>query len=428
MAMLSLDTHVYDRLLDCVHCGLCLSQCPTYSELGDENDSPRGRIYLMRSLADGKLEASPAIRGHLDLCLDCRACETACPSGVRYGSLIESARNTIEHDEGASRRLVSRLLDFMMFQVMPYPKKLRRWLTLARLGQAVGLDDFLRSSGLDRLLPDALVKLQAMVPETMQRATNLPAHALPSSGNVRARVGLFSGCISDVVFGQTNAATHRVLLANDCEVFVPRTQRCCGAIHHHAGRGDDARAFALANMKASLNLDLDAILVNVAGCGCMLKEYHELFHNDPEYGPTAERFIAKVKDISEFLVDLPLHAPTHPLAIKVTYHDACHLVHGQKIRNQPRELLKMIPGLDLIELKESDWCCGAAGTYNLTQPEMSERLVNRKLDNIDRTGAEVIATANAGCLLQLIQQVRVTGRRYRIVHPIDLLDEAYGTV
>jgi glycolate oxidase iron-sulfur subunit len=429
MSDLSFHIDVYDRLLDCVHCGLCLSQCPTYAELGDENDSPRGRIHLMRSLADGRIHATPAVLKHLDLCLDCRACETACPSGVQYGSLIESARNALVEQGIVKEAPAARsLLERMMFTVMPYPRKLRPWLALGRLGQAIGLPEFLRTSGLAGHLPDGLLKLQFMLPEDSEPSEPLPDHAVPRSARVRARVALFAGCVSDAIFSRTNHAMHRVLLANDCEVFVPSIQHCCGAIHHHGGLADDARHLARANIDAffEIETDIDAILVNVAGCGCILKDYAELLRDDPDYGPRARSFAAKVKDICEFLAALPLRRPPNPLYLKVTYHDPCHLAHGQKVRYQPREVLRSIEGLELIEMAESDWCCGAAGTYNLTQPEMSARLARRKLANIEQTGAEVVATGNAGCLMQLLQHSRENGKRYRIVHPIDLLDEAYG--
>jgi glycolate oxidase iron-sulfur subunit len=455
MPDLQLNERIADRFLDCVHCGLCLAQCPTYSELGDENDSPRGRIYLMRHLSEGRLEPTERVLGHLDLCLDCRACETACPSGVRYGSLIETMRGRLaEQGIGVKKNgWADRFLAMFMFNVFPYPKKLNRWLWLARLGQAVGFNTFLRESGLIRLLPATVARMEAMLPPHIEACDPLPAYARPD-GPVRARVAMFRGCVSESIFGPSNRAMLRVLLANGCEVFIPDSQVCCGAIHHHGGRHGEAQEMARANIRAFEALespveadrqpargsdggttparrrrhtldDIDAIVTNVAGCGTMLKEYNELLHYDPAYSARAERFVSKMKDINEFLADLPLKPPTRPVRLRVTYHEACHLCHGQQIRSQPRALLKAIPGLELVELAESDWCCGAAGTYNLTQPEMSERLAERKLRNVDRTGAEVLATANAGCLMQLLQHVRSSGRSIRVMHPIDLLDAAY---
>lgn len=426
---LRLNERISDRFFDCVHCGLCLSQCPTYAELGNENDSPRGRIYLMRHLSEGRLAPSERVLGHLDLCLDCRACESACPSGVRYGSLIESMRGRLaEHGLVPERDgFAERVLKRFMFEVFPYPEKLRRWLWLARLGQVSGFNDFLHFSGLSALLPGPLAKMEAMLPPDIRECDALPVHAVPA-GEVRARVAMFRGCVSEAVFGPSNRAMWRVLLANGCEVFVPDAQGCCGAIHHHGGRHHDAEAMAKANIDAfeALGDGIDAIVTNVAGCGTMLKEYDELLHGDPAYAEKAGRFVAKMKDISEFLVGLGLVPPSEPVRERVTYHEACHLCHGQQIRSQPRALLKAIPGLELIELSESDWCCGAAGTYNLTQPEMSAKLAERKLRNADRTGATTLATANAGCLMQLLQHVRSSGRDLRVVHPVDLLDRAYG--
>ena len=380
MADLALESHIADRFFDCVHCGLCLAQCPTYSELGNENDSPRGRIYLMKSLAEGRIEPSERVLGHLSLCLDCRACETACPSGVRYGSLIESMRGRLaEQGLTPPRNWAERFLQRFMFDIFPYPEKLNLFIWLAKMGQAIGFNDFLHSSGLAKLLPGPLARMEAMLPPDIETCEPLPLHTRPA-GAVRARVAMFRGCVSESVFGPSNRAMWRVLLANDCEVFVPHGQTCCGAIHHHGGRADDAKAMAKANIEAfeSLGPEIDAYVTNVAGCGTMLKEYEELLHDEPAWAERTRRFVAKMKDISEFLVALPLKPPEHPLNIRVTYHEACHLAHGQGIRQQPRAILRAIPGLELVELPESDWCCGAAGTYNLMQPEMSGRLAERQ--------------------------------------------------
>ena len=426
MPTLQLSERIAQRFFDCVHCGLCLAQCPTYSELGNENDSPRGRIYLMRALSEERLQPTANVLKHLNLCLDCRACESACPSGVHYGSLIESMRGRlIEAGVIPEKTLADRFLEKLMFDVFPYPEKLRPFIWLAKLGQAIGLNDFLRSSGLIDLLPGPLAKMESMLPPDIEFCGPLPGYARPE-GPIRARVAMFRGCVSESIFGPSNRAMLRVLLANGCEVYIPGEQGCCGAIHHHGGRHHDAQEMARRNIEAFEALGpIDAIVTNVAGCGAMLKEYGELLHDDPEWAPRAEAFVAKMKDISEFLAGLGLVAPTHPLHARVTYHEACHLAHGQQIRSQPRALLRSIPGLELVELPESDWCCGAAGTYNLTQPEMSTRLAERKLTNVDRTGVEIIATANAGCLMQIMQHVRQTGRPYRVMHPIDLLDLAY---
>jgi glycolate oxidase iron-sulfur subunit len=312
-----------------------------------------------------------------------------------------------------------------MFRVFPHPEKLNRWLWLARMGQEVGFNDFLRASGLIGLMPASMAKMEAMLPPDIATCEPLPEHAVPD-GPIRARVAMFRGCVSESIFGPTNRAMLRVLLANGCEVFIPDAQGCCGAIHHHGGEHGISAEMAKRNIDAFLGLgDIDAVVTNVAGCGTMLKEYDELLHDDPVYADRAREFVAKMRDISEFLADLPLTPPEHPVRARVTYHEACHLCHGQQIRLQPRKLLRSIPGLELVEMPESDWCCGAAGTYNLTQPEMSARLAERKLANADKTKPDIVATANAGCLMQLMQHTRETGRPYRIMHPIDLLDAAY---
>ncbi len=411
----------YRLFQDCIHCGLCTASCPTYIETGDENDGPRGRIYLMRSVVDGRLGLSDEVREHLDLCLDCRACVSACPSGVQYGRLIEPFKVAMQRSAPPERRegLLSRLI---LQKLFPYPGRVKAALAPARLLQKLGMIDLAESVGLTRLLPSTLGRMQAMLPKLGARGSRLPA-ILPPIGPKRARVALFLGCVSDALYPETNAATARVLQRNGCEVVVPRAQVCCGAIHYHSGIEKPAVDFAHANMEAFNPDDVDAIIVNAAGCGAMLKEYHHLL--PAEEHDAATRFTAKVRDISEFLIELGPIAPTHPLPLRVTYHDACHLCHGQQIRNQPRQLLGMIPGLTLVPLEESEICCGAAGTYNLTEPEMSERLGVRKMDFIASTGAEVVATGNVGCILQIARKVKERGSPIEVVHPVDLLDRAY---
>jgi glycolate oxidase iron-sulfur subunit len=411
----------YDYFLDCVHCGLCTAACPTYVELGDENDSPRGRIYLMRAVTDGRLELTRDVRRHLELCLDCRACETACPSGVQYGKLIEPFRVAMEEsseqaktDDWFHRRI--------LFGLFPYPKRLRRALWPARIAQKLRLDRFAEKSGLIRLLPPRLARLATMLPPLPKDPGPLP-EILPAKGTRRARVGLFTGCVADALFRPTHWATARVLQENGCEVVVPRNQACCGAIHFHAGAGEPARHLADANVAAFPADDFDAVIVNVAGCGSMLKDYGH--HWSDEKQASREQLAHKVKDVSEFLDELGFIPPRGEVRTVATYHDACHLVHAQRVREQPRNLLRQVPGLTLRELPESELCCGAAGTYNLTEPEMAGRLARRKLDNILRTGARMVITANAGCLLQIAAEARRRGEKFEIVHPMDVLDAAY---
>jgi glycolate oxidase iron-sulfur subunit len=412
----------YQLLLDCVHCGLCTAACPTYVELGDENDSPRGRIYLMRGVIDGRLPLDEHVRGHLDLCLDCRACETACPSGVQYGKLIEPFRVEMERTAGGRAKSDDWFHRFILFGMFPYPEKMRKALIPARIAQALKLDRLAERLGLLRLLPPRLRRMARMLPVLKPAEPPLPA-VLPAKGKQRARVAFFTGCVSDAMFRHTNWATARVLQENGCEVVVPPSQGCCGAIHFHAGSSEPARELADANVRA-FDLDqVDAVIVNVAGCGAMLKDYGHHWADADQSGRSD--LAAKVRDVHEFLDELGLIPPTGRLDITATYHDACHLAHAQQITQQPRNLLGQIPGLTLKPLPETDLCCGAAGTYNLTQPEMSERLSRRKLDNILSTGASVVVTANAGCLLQIAQEARHAGHRLDVLHPMDLLDLSY---
>ncbi len=413
----------YRRFQDCIHCGLCTASCPTYVENGDENDSPRGRIYLMRGVVDGRLGFSDAVREHLNLCLDCRACESACPSGVQYGKLIEPFKVALQNSAPAGQRpsLLQRLI---LTQLFPYANRVKLSLQPARLFQKWGLLDWFEKVGLTKLLPPTVRRLQSMLPTLAPKAAAPLPEVLPPVGPKRARVALFLGCVADAMFPETNAATARVLQHNGCEVVVPEGQVCCGAIHYHSGYEKPAIDLARANMAMFNPDDYDAIIVNAAGCGAMFKDYAHFLPDEDHVAAT--KFVSKVKDISEFLVTLGPIRPTHEIAQKVTYHDACHLCHGQQVRSQPRQLLGMIPGIELVPLEESEICCGAAGTYNLTQPEMSERLGRRKMDRIDDTGAESVVTGNVGCILQIARKVKERGRDITVEHPIDLLDRAYG--
>jgi len=441
----------YELFLDCVHCGLCTASCPTYVETGNENDGPRGRIYLMRAVRDGRLDLSHDVRRHLELCLDCRACETACPSGVQYGKLIEPFRVSMEQHgpEPAAAKSHDWFHKYILFGLFPYPDKLRQALVPARIAQRLGLEWLLVQTGLWRLLPPQLGRMVTLLPKLEKPVAPLPAF-LPAKGRRRARVALFTGCVGDALFRQTNWSTARVLQENGCDVVVPQNQVCCGAIHFHAGSSGPAREMADTNVQAFDASGVDAIIVNVAGCGSMLKDYGHHWPvgqvsnlpSNSEQGPVdrsregeapaepstqaaREAFGAKVRDVSEFLDGLGLIDPHGEIRVNATYHDACHLAHAQRVKEQPRHLLNAIPGLTLVELAESELCCGAAGTYNLTEPEMAERLARRKLDNIRRTGARVVITSNAGCLLQIAREARMQGETLKIVHPMDLLDLSY---
>ena len=412
----------YELFLDCVHCGLCTASCPTYAELGDENDSPRGRIYLMRSVTDGRLDLTPEVRRHLELCLDCRACETACPSGVQYGKLIEPFRIAMENVGDEPKKSHDWFHRWILFRLFPYSSRMRKVIAPARVAQRLGMISLAEKTGMLKLLPKRLQQLTKMLPPPMRREPQLPEF-LPAIGRRRARVALFTGCVSDVMFRHTNWATARVLQQNGCDVLVPRNQACCGAIHFHAGSSDPAREFSRQNLEAFDSSSVDAVVVNVAGCGAMLKDYGHHWRDERQHD--REQFAAKVKDIHEFLDTLGFIPPEGRIELTATYHDACHLGHAQKIREAPRKLLAAIPGLELRELPETELCCGAAGTYNLTEPEMSQRLSTRKMKNIVGTGAQLVVTANAGCLLQIGREARIQRRDLWIAHPMDLLDLSY---
>ncbi len=413
----------YSLFLDCVHCGLCTASCPTYAELGNENDSPRGRIYLMRAVTDERLELNQEVRRHLELCLDCRACETACPSGVQYGKLIEPFRVAMEQTgEGGKKKTDDWFHRWILFGMFPYPTRMRTALLPARIAQFFRLDRLVNGLGLWRWLPPRLGRLVRMLPKLEKRQDSLP-EVLPAKGTRRARVALFSGCVSDVMFRGTNWATARVLQENGCEVVVPPNQGCCGAIHFHAGSSDPARHFADQNVAAFDLDDVDAVILNVAGCASMLKDYGHHWQDDAQ--DKRQQFADKVKDVHEFLDQLGLVAPRGEIPVKATYHDACHLVHAQGVRDAPRNILRQIPGLELTELAESELCCGAAGTYNLTEPEMAERLSRRKMRNIVDTGAQVVITANTGCLMQIGCEAREQSQGLTVLHPMDVLDRSY---
>jgi glycolate oxidase iron-sulfur subunit len=413
----------YELFLDCVHCGLCTASCPTYVETGNENDSPRGRIYLMRAVRDGRQDLTHEVRRHLELCLDCRACETACPSGVQYGKLIEPFRVEMEQaGQGGVAKTDDWFHKYILFGLFPYPDKMRRALVPARLAQRLGLEWLLVKTGLWRLLPSRLGRMATLLPKLARPGPPLPAF-LTAKGKRRARVALFTGCVGDSMFRETNWATARVLQENGCDVVVPESQVCCGAIHFHAGSSEPARAMADTNVAAFDAGSVDAVIVNIAGCGSMLKDYghHWLGEGAAERSALAD----KIRDCSEFLDDLGLIQPRGEIRLTATYHDACHLVHAQKVREQPRNVLSKVPGLKLVELAESELCCGAAGTYNLTEPEMAERLARRKLDNIRRTGAQAVITGNAGCYLQIARAARMEGEVLKILHPMEVLDLSY---
>ena len=419
-AALPLDARTYARALDCVHCGLCLPACPTYEQNGLEADSPRGRIYLMKALADGRIEAADSVVQHLDLCLDCRSCETACPSGVVYHELIEGARTVLSPRRRPS--FSQRLLNVLLYHVFPHRTRLKLALLPARILQKLRLWKPI-SAATSKLTGAQLAKLQQMLPPTGPLWARQPATHHPPRGDRKMTVGFFAGCMGSALYQDINRKAIALLQHFGCEVIVPRRQRCCGAIDHHGGRPTPAERYARANIEAFANVD--AIVTDIAGCGAMLKEYDHLLRDDGAWAERGKAFTEKVRDICELLVELDPPAPPHRVKQRVTYHDACHLAHAQKLTAPPRKLLGMIEGLTVVPLAESDMCCGAAGTYNLTQPTMARALADRKLDFIRQTGCTTCVTGNIGCALQIASEASRAGMTLNVLHPVDLLHNAY---
>jgi glycolate oxidase iron-sulfur subunit len=421
------DTGIFDahhppadeRISDCVHCGFCLPTCPTYTLWGEEMDSPRGRIYLMKLGKEGAVPFDDTFVQHFDRCLGCMACVTACPSGVRYDELIEAVRPQIERNH--SRAPADRAFREMIFALMPYPSRLRVAALFGALYARVGGHDRLARTGLLARLPRRLRALEELLPPARlgDLAVRLPAF-IPARGTpTRQRVGMLTGCVQRVFFHDVNAATARVLAREGCDVVVPRAQRCCGALSEHAGREPEALARARKLIDTFEAAKVDTVVVNVAGCGSTMKEYGRLLRDDPAYADRAAEFSAKVRDVSEVLADLDPVAPRHPIEARLAYHDACHLGHGQGVRAQPRAVLRTIPGLTVVDIPEAEICCGSAGIYNLVQPEAGAELGRRKVANVAAVEPDALATANPGCLLQI--------RRYLpaelpMFHPIQLVD------
>jgi glycolate oxidase iron-sulfur subunit len=395
----------------CVHCGICLPQCPTYRVLEEEMDSPRGRLYLMRAVAEGRMAPTPGMARHLDLCLGCRACETACPSGVPFGRLLETARADLAqarvHAPGRDGGTLR-----MLLEIFPRPERLAALAGALRLYQQTGLQGLVRGFGL--LAPfKRLRTLDALLPAVPPAGAALPA-IIPASGKRRGRVGLLTGCVQRAFFPQVNRETARLLAAAGWEVVAPPGQGCCGALHLHAGQLPDFRVHARALTEA-FPADLDFVVANAAGCGSALREYGHWLEG-------VDAFAAKVRDISEVLAEATL--PLRELPLTVTYHDACHLAHGQKVRAEPRALLRRIPGLRLVDLAESDLCCGSAGVYNILEPEMAGELARRKIERIRETGARVVVTGNPGCITQIESEARRRGLALEVLHPVELLGRA----
>jgi glycolate oxidase iron-sulfur subunit len=394
----------------CVHCGICLPQCPTYRVLGEEMDSPRGRVYLMRAVAEKRLDVTDGFRRHLDLCLGCRACETACPAGVPFGSLLETSRAVIER---RGRPWRERLLASLLFAVLPHPDRFRLLLAGGWLYRRSGLQALVRRTGMLAAFP-RLAAMERLLPD-VAAADGLP-ELVPARGRARGRVALLLGCVQRELYADVNRDTARLLALAGWDVVVPRAQGCCGALELHAGRPDALRRRASA-LGSVFPADVDWVVTNAAGCGSAMREYG---HWTSDEGAT--RVASRTRDVTELLAEADL--PLRPLSVTVTYHDACHLVHGQKVRAAPRALLAKIPGLTVVPLADSELCCGSAGVYNILEPEMAERLLAQKIDRIVETGARTVVTGNPGCLLQIASGCRRRGVDVEVIHPVTLLARA----
>jgi len=417
----------YSVVQQCMHCGLCLPTCPTYDATKIERHSPRGRISLMRAIADGRLDTTKTFADEMYFCLGCLACMTACPAGVNYADLFEHARAEAESSgvlESPKRNLIRALAIRWLFMDLRHLRFVGR---LMRLYQQLGLQTLVRRSGVLKLLPKRLRELEAFTPDIQPKfSVDLIAPVTPAAGRKKYRVAMLTGCAQDLIFSDINRDTVEVLARNGCEVFTPPRQLCCGSLHAHNGEWGMAQELARKQLEQFPPDQFDAIISNAGGCGSHMKHYHKLLADDPTYRDRAALWDKKVKDIHEWLMEIGIQPPhNHAPAQVVTYHESCHLAHGQKITAQPRQMLGLIPNLKLVELPESTWCCGSAGIYNIVQPEMANQLLDRKLKNIESTGATIVANGNSGCLLQLINGVKQKGLNVRVVHPVTLLAEAY---
>ena len=438
----------YDKSLACVHCGLCLASCPTYLETGNENDSPRGRIYLMRAVQDGRLPLGDTAVRHIDLCLGCRACEAVCPSGVQYGELLEHTRDHIERHYRRSP-FQNFLRRVAIEKVFPFPHRLKLALLPARIIRALHVEKLLPGFAREALALIPPSTKQVSLPEFCPAKPRTPGDSEEASrafartrngfrpgrgqewvsseaGAPRGRVGFVSGCVMSVLYGETNANSVRLLNRAGYDVVTPPAQGCCGALYAHGGNLESARACARRNIELFEAHELDAVIINAAGCGSTLKEYGHLLRDDPRWAVRARKFSARVKDLTEFLTNDPTFASLRipRSTLRVTYHDACHLAHPQRITKEPRELVRAVAGSNFVELPESDVCCGSAGSYNLTEPEMAERLRRRKVENILQTGAQIVVTTNPGCILQIRAGLKKAGANIAVLHIADFLARA----
>jgi len=423
----TLQTLDYSIIQQCMHCGMCLPTCPTYDETKHERNSPRGRIALMRAVADGELAVTDAFADEMSYCLGCLACQTACPAGVNYAELLETARTDIERshvDSGAARSFWRGLsLGYLFMR----PGALRTAGQLLRFYQRSGLESLARRLGVVKLLPSSLRRLEPQTPRMAPAFSNvLIAPQERPHGDARYRVALLTGCVQDLVFPDINRDTADVLLANGCVVDTPPVQPCCGSLHAHNGERELARTLARRMIDLFPPDRYDAIITNAGGCGSHLRHYSPLLSDDEQYAARAREWDRTVRDIHEWLVAIDYRRPAAaPLTATVTYHDSCHLAHGQKVTGQPRAVLRALPGVSVVDLPESTWCCGSAGIYNITQPEQSEKLLDRKVTHVLATGASIVATANPGCQLQLQRGLGRAGAQVEVRAPVSLLAQAY---
>lgn len=413
------------KLIDsCVHCGFCLSTCPSYRVIGKEMDSPRGRIYLMDAINEGEIPLNKATTEHFDSCLGCLACVTTCPSGVEYDKLISATRHQVARNY--PRSLPDKLFRQLIFSLFPYPQRLRFLLVPLLIYQKLGLPKLIRSTGLLEKISPRLAAMESILPEVTAKSfqDNYPT-VIPAQGKKRYRVGVILGCVQRLFFSPVNEATVRVLTANGCEVVIPKSQGCCAALPEHQGQTAQAQALAKQMIDSFADMNVDYVIINAAGCGHTLKEYGHILADDPEYQDKAKEFANKVKDSQEFLAMVGLTAKLSPLTeepLTMVYQDACHLLHGQKISVQPRQLLKQIPNIQLREPLDAALCCGSAGVYNMLQPEVAEELGEQKARNLVNTGAELIASPNPGCSLQISKHLEKQGKEIKVMHPMELLD------
>lgn len=415
------------ELIDaCVHCGFCLTTCPSYRVIGKETDSPRGRIYLMDAINKGEAPLSPASVQHFDSCLGCLACTTSCPSGVQYDKLIAATRPQVQRNH--PRSLPERALRTLIFSLFPYPDRIRLLLTPLALYQRLGVSKLIQRTGLLKKVSPNLAAMESLLPSVDLQCfqDNLP-EIVPAQGTKRYRVGMVLGCVQRVFFSGVNEATARVLSANGCEIVIPKSQGCCAALPEHQGEEEQAAALARQMIDSFQGHNVDYIVINAAGCGHTLKEYGHILRHDQAYRAKAEAFSAKVRDIHEFLAEVGITAKLHPLQsdpLNLVYQDACHLIHGQKISVQPRQLLRQIPGITLKEPLDAALCCGSAGVYNMLQPQVAEELGAMKVKNLLKTGAVAIASANPGCSLQIQKHLAEQGKSMPLYHPVTLLDRS----